>query len=105
MSFSQEQLNQLREQAQTFQEQMADIQTVLGRTEVTGIASDGAVAVSMTASGDFLSVHLDPVLVQESSAGELEELLLAALRDAAAQLRERAQERAGSLSAMLDSLR
>ncbi|HWS35978.1 MAG TPA: YbaB/EbfC family nucleoid-associated protein [Actinoplanes sp.] len=105
MALSQEQLAKLREQSQIFQDQMADIQNTLMRTEVTGSAADGNVSVRMTAGGEFLAVHLDPALVEDCDAGELESLMLSALRDASHQLHERATERAGSLNSMLDALR
>lgn len=105
MGINQQQLNQLRQQAQAVQAEVATFQETLGRTEVTGTAAGGGVAVAMTAAGDFLSVHLDPAIVEESSAGELEAVVLAALRDAAGQLRERAAERTSSLATMIEALR
>ena len=105
MTINQKQLDQLRETAEALQAEVAGFQDAMGRTEVTGTAAGGGVAISLTAAGEFLSVHLDPELVEDSPAGELEDLVLAALRDAAGQLRERAAERTSSLSTMFEALR
>jgi hypothetical protein len=101
----QERLSFVMQQAEVLQQQLASIQDSMGRTEVTGTAAGGAIAVSMTAAGEFLSVHLEPDLVDESQPDELESLVLAALRDAAAQLRDRAAERTAPLASMIESLR
>jgi DNA-binding YbaB/EbfC family protein len=104
VTINQQQLNQLREQAEALQAEVANFQDAMGRTEVTGTAAGGGVAISLTAAGDFLAVHLDPDLVEDSAAGELEDLVLAALRDAAGQLRERAAERTSSLATLFEGL-
>jgi DNA-binding YbaB/EbfC family protein len=105
MSINQDRLNQLKEQALSVQAEVMNIQATMGSTEVTGTAADGQVAVTMTAAGEFLSVHLDPGLLADGPADEVEDLVLAALRDASAQLKDFAAERSGSLSSLLDRLR
>lgn len=105
MSINQERLNQLREQALNLQAEVANVQASMNATEVTGTAADGRVAVTMTAAGQFLSVHLDPHLLEDSTAAEVEETFLAALRDAAGQLQDYATQRTSSISSVLDRLR
>jgi len=105
MTNSPQRLSQLIQQAQALQAGVAGFQDTMSRTEVTGTAAGGDVAVSMTAAGDFLSVHLDPGLVEDGPVGELEGLILAALRDAMSQLRDYSAERTGSLITMLEGLR
>ncbi|GAA5179164.1 hypothetical protein GCM10023322_08340 [Rugosimonospora acidiphila] len=105
MAINREQLSQFMGRAQALQAEVANFQETMNRTEVTGTAAGGDVAVTVTAGGEFLSVHLDPALIDECEADELERLLLTALRDAAGQLRDRAAERTGPLTAALDGLR
>ena len=105
MSINQDRLNQLKEQALALQAEVGNIQATMAAIEVTGTAAGGEVAVTMNAAGDFLSVHLDPGLLEDSSADEVEDLFLAALRDASGQLKDFAAQRTGSISSVLDRLR
>lgn len=97
-------LGDFLQRARTLSDQVASVQGSLARTEVTGTAGDGAVAVTFTA-GEFLSVRLDPDTVRSSTVDELEDLVLAALRDGSARLREQAEQGLGSLSEALGALR
>jgi DNA-binding protein YbaB len=105
MSIDQDRLNQFKEQALALQTEVVNIQATMGATEVTGVAADGQVTVTMTAAGDFLDVHLDRGMLEDSPADEVEALVLAALQDASAQLKDFAAQRTGSISAVLDQLR
>jgi DNA-binding protein YbaB len=105
MSINQDRLNQLKEQALALQAEVGNVQRTMAATEVTGIAAGGEVTVTMNAAGDFLAVHLDAGLFEDSSADEVEDLFLAALQDAAGQLKDFAAQRTGSISAVLDRLR
>jgi DNA-binding protein YbaB len=104
MSINQEQLDQLREQALSLQANVVNIQAQMAATEVTGVAPGGQVSVTMNAVGDFLAVYVDPDLIAEAPADEVEQVFLAALRDASAQLKKRGAERTASISAVLDNL-
>jgi DNA-binding protein YbaB len=105
MSINQERLNQLKEQALALQAEVGHIQTKLAATEITGIAGGGEVTVTMNAAGDFLAVHVDGGMLEDSSADEVEDLFLAALRDASAQLKDYAEQRTGGIASVLDRLR
>ncbi|WP_432990729.1 YbaB/EbfC family nucleoid-associated protein [Dactylosporangium sp. CA-233914] len=104
MAAEQVDLSDFLERARALQGQVASLQETMLRTEVTGTAGGGVVAITMSAVGEFLSVHLDPETVASSMADELEDLVLAALRDAAEQLRRRADERIGALTDSLNDL-
>ncbi|GAA0587375.1 YbaB/EbfC family nucleoid-associated protein [Paractinoplanes ferrugineus] len=97
-------LDQMLEQAKAIQDQMASMRDRLSATEVTGTAANGSVRVSMTAAGNFTAVHLDPDLLADAGAEEMEELMLAALRDAGEQLREMTERRMGSLNEIFQSI-
>jgi nucleoid-associated protein EbfC len=104
MSINQEKLNQLREQALNLQASVVGIQAQMAATEVTGTATGGQVSVTMNAAGDFLSVYVDPDLLEDCPAHEVEAVFLAALQDASAQLKEFGAQRTASISSVLDNL-
>ena len=94
-------MQQLLKQAQKMQQQMAAAQAELAETEVTGTAGGGLVTVKMTASGDFISVSIDPKAVDPDDVETLEDLVLAAIHNATEAGRELTEEKMGPLSAGL----
>ncbi len=57
---------------------------MLAPTEVQGQAGGGAVKVTMTGGGEVTRVRIDPAVVDPAEVDLLEDLVLAALHDAAA---------------------
>ena len=55
----------------------------LGQQEVVGQAGGGVVRVTMSGDFDVRSVHIDPAAVDPEDVSMLEDLVLAAFRDAA----------------------
>lgn len=56
--------------------------------ELTGSAGGGAVEVRVTGGGEFLGIRISPDVVDPDDVGMLEDLVLAAIRDAMAQVQE-----------------
>lgn len=81
-------IGSLFEAAGKMQAQFANAQDEAATTVVTGKAGGGAVTVDVTGDLDFQSVHIDPAAVDPADVSMLEDLVLAALRDAADQLEE-----------------
>lgn len=79
-------LGSLFDAANKMQEQLASAQDEAASTVVTGQAGGGAVTVDVTGDLDFQSVHIDPAAIDPDDVSMLEDLVLAALRDAADQL-------------------
>ena len=79
-------LSSLLEQAQQMGEQMARAQQEAEARVVTGQAGGGAVRIEVTGGLEFTSVSIDPGAVQADDIEMLEDLVLAALNDAIAQL-------------------
>ena len=75
-------------QAQEFQEKMAQIQEELEQKKVEGSAGGGMVTVVVNGKQDVLSVRIDPEVVDPDDVEMLEDLVVAAIKQA----RERAQE-------------
>lgn len=71
-------------QAQKMSEQLIAQQTQAAETQVEGQAGNGAVIVRMSGTGKFNSVKISPSVVEAGDVEMLEDLILVALGDAAA---------------------
>jgi DNA-binding YbaB/EbfC family protein len=78
----------LLRQAQELQAQMAAAEQAAGATVVEGTAGGGVVKVTMTAAGEFQSVSIAPEVVDPDDVEMLQDLVLAAVRDAIARAAE-----------------
>lgn len=76
------------ERAQSMQARLAEAREELERSEIEGQSGGGIVKVRATAAGEYLSVSIDPSAVDPDDVDMLEDLVLAALRDATARTRE-----------------
>lgn len=94
-------LGSLLDQAQRLQEQLISAQAAAADTLVEGRAGGGQVVVTMTGEGEPLSVHIDPAVVDPAEPDVLEDLVLAAMRDAVDQARHLSQEALGGLGNLL----
>lgn len=94
-------LQQLMKQAQKMQQQMADAQAELAETELTGTAGGGLVTVTTTGTGEVTSIKIDPQAVDPDDVETLEDLVLAALHNAAEAARELTEEKMGPLASGL----
>ncbi|MEL7209077.1 MAG: YbaB/EbfC family nucleoid-associated protein [Actinomycetota bacterium] len=81
-------LNNLVEQAQAMQQQMLEAQEQQAQQVVTGSAGGGKVTIESSGDGVFRKVSISPDAVDPDDVELLEELILAALRDVAAQVSE-----------------
>ena len=76
----------LFEQAAKMQEQLLAAQQEAADTVVEGVAGGGVVKVSVTGAMEFRSVEIDPSAVDPDDVEMLQDLVLAALHDATAQV-------------------
>src|SRR3954453_3360137 len=91
-------MQQLMKQAQQMQQQLMAAQAELAQTEVEGSAGGGLVSAKMTGSGELLSLTIDPKAVDPDDVETLQDLVVAAVRDAPRAVGELAQERMGALT-------
>jgi DNA-binding YbaB/EbfC family protein len=91
-------MQQLMKQAQKMQQQMMAAQQELAQAEVTGTAGGGLVTATVTGSGEVVSVKIDPKAVDPDDVESLEDLVVAAIRDAARAATELAEQKMGPLS-------
>lgn len=75
-------LDALMQQAMAMQRQLADAQDQAATTEVEGRAGGGSVSITMTGTGEVTAVRIAPEVVDPDDVELLEDLVLAALRDA-----------------------
>jgi len=100
-------LGAILEQAQAMQQQVQAAQEQQAAQIVTGSAGGGKVTVEVTGGGEYRNVTISPDAVDPDDVELLEELVLAALRDAhhqIAELREEAMDGIGLDLPGLDGL-
>ncbi len=97
-------MQQLMKQAQKMQQQLMEAQSKLAETEVEGSAGGGLVTATVTGSGDVLSIKIKPEAVDPEDVESLEDLVVAAIRDAATNAQELQQTTMGPLAGGLGGL-
>jgi DNA-binding YbaB/EbfC family protein len=97
-------LQQLLKQAQKMQEQVANAQAELAGTELTGTAGGGLVTVTMTGTGEVTAVKIDPKAVDPDDVETLEDLVLAAVHNAAEAVRALTEQKMGPVAGGLGGL-
>ena len=91
-------LGQMMKQAQQLQAKMNDLQEQLAKTEVTGASGGGMVQVTLNGRGEMLKVKIDPSLVDPNETAILEDLILAAFKDAKTKVEATVAERMSELT-------
>jgi nucleoid-associated protein EbfC len=79
---------QLMKQAQKMQADLAVAQDEIAQTELVGTAGGGLVSVVLLGSGEVSAVTINPAAVDGDDIETLQDLIVAALRDARRQLEE-----------------
>ncbi len=91
------QLAGLMQQAQRMQENMRKLQEELALVEVEGQSGAGMVKVTMTCKHDVKRVKIDPSLLGDDKE-MLEDLVAAAMNDAARKVEAAVQEKMGTIA-------
>ena len=89
---------QLLQQAQQMQQDLAAAQEELEQTEVTGSAGGGLVTARMTGTGELVAVTIAPAAVDPDDLETLQDLVVAAVRDAKRAVDELAARTMGPLA-------
>ncbi|MDG1281120.1 MAG: YbaB/EbfC family nucleoid-associated protein [Pseudorhodobacter sp.] len=84
--------------AQEVQGKMADLQAELDRIVVIGESGAGLVKARATAKGELTGLDIDPSIFVASEKEVVEDLILAAIKDAQAKASERSQREMGKLT-------
>lgn len=88
----------LMRQAQKMQSDMEKAQAELANTMVEGVAGGGMVKVAATATGTIKGVTIDPEVVDPEDVEMLQDLILAAINDAAAKAQALSSSRMGAVT-------
>jgi DNA-binding YbaB/EbfC family protein len=78
--------------AQEMQTRMAEMQENLSSISVTGESGAGLVKATATAKGELIGLDIDPSIFRSDDKEVVEDLILAAIKDAQAKAQERAAE-------------
>lgn len=97
-------MQNLMKQAQQMQQQMAQAQARLAEAEVEGSAGGGLVRATCTGSGELSAVVIDRSVVDPDDVETLQDLVVAAVRDAHRAAAELAQTEMGPLAGGLGGL-
>jgi nucleoid-associated protein EbfC len=89
---------QMMKMAQQAQARMGELQASLEQAEMTGAAGGGMVQVTLTGKGDVRRIKIDPALVVAEETEVLEDLILAAFKDAKARVDSFAAEEMSKLT-------
>src|SRR4051812_18041165 len=96
-------MSALLAQAQQMQEQLMQAQAEAAEQIVQGHAGGGVVTVEVTGGMDFQKITIDPKAVDPADVEMLEDLVLAAIRDAVANVQELNQQALGGLGGLFGS--
>ena len=104
MAAPQPNMQQLMKQAQKMQQQMVQAQAELAEKQVTGTSGGGLVTATVTGAGDVVALKIKPEAVDPDDVESLEDLVVAAIRDAAANAQELQSQAMGPLAGGLGGL-
>ena len=90
-------MNDLLKQAQKMQEQLQEARAAAESQEVEGQSGGGVVKVRVTGAMDFTGVTIDASAVDPDDVAMLEDLVLAAIRDAVAKAGALSEQAMGDL--------
>ncbi|MEL7099820.1 MAG: YbaB/EbfC family nucleoid-associated protein [Pseudomonadota bacterium] len=88
----------MMKKAQEMQGKMAEMQEGLNSITVTGEAGAGLVKATATAKGELTALDIDPSIFSGDDKEVVEDLILAAIKDAQAKAQERSQEEMAKLT-------
>ncbi|WP_375481871.1 YbaB/EbfC family nucleoid-associated protein [uncultured Jatrophihabitans sp.] len=91
-------LQQLMQQAQKMQQDLAAAQAELAEAQVTGSSGGGLVTATLSGDGELASLVIDPEVVDPDDVETLQDLVVAAVRDAQRAVGELTAEKMGPVT-------
>ena len=91
-------MSKMMKAAQDMQDKMARMQEDMHNLTVTGESGAGLVKATATAKGELKALDIDPSIFVASEKEMVEDLILAAVKDAQAKAAERAQSEMSKLT-------
>ncbi len=97
-------MNNLMKQAQKMQQDLAVAQAAVAALEIEASSGGGMVTVKMSGEHKLLDLQIKPEAVDPDDVEMLQDLILAAIRDAERQVDEVTEEKMGKFSGMAGGL-
>ena len=91
-------MGKLMSQAQEMQTKMAEMQENLNTIMVTGESGAGLVKATATAKGELTALDIDPSIFDPNEKEVVEDLILAAIKDAQTRAADRARDEMGKIT-------
>jgi DNA-binding YbaB/EbfC family protein len=91
----------MMKKAQEMQTKMAEMQDALHNIMVVGESGAGLVKATASAKGELKALDIDPSIFNGDDKEVVEDLILAAIKDAQAKATERAQDEMGKITSEL----
>lgn len=88
----------IMKQAQDMQTRMAEMQDALARITVEGQSGAGLVKAVATAKGELVGLDIDPSIFNQDDKEVVEDLILAAIKDAQTKAQEKSQSELAKLT-------
>ncbi|SRR6056297_430701 len=88
----------MMKKAQEMQAKMADLQESLHSIYVTGESGAGLVKATATAKGELTALDIDPSIFNSDEKEVVEDLILAAIKDAQQKAQDRTNEEVGKVT-------
>jgi len=85
-------MGKMMKAAQEMQTKMTEMQEELARMTVTGESGAGLVKATATAKGELTGLEIDPSIFNPDEKEVVEDLILAAIKDAQSRAAEKSQE-------------
>lgn len=85
-------MGKMMKAAQEMQTKMTDLQEELARMTVTGESGAGLVKATSTAKGELVGLDIDPTIFNPDEKEVVEDLILAAIKDAQSKASDKSQE-------------
>ena len=91
-------MGKMMKAAQEMQSKMAELQESLNTITVEGESGAGLVKATATAKGELTALDIDPSIFQPDEKEVVEDLILAAIKDAQAKAADRSQSEMAKLT-------
>ncbi|MFZ1661960.1 MAG: YbaB/EbfC family nucleoid-associated protein [Paracoccaceae bacterium] len=94
-------ITKMMKAAQDMQQKMSDLTEELHRINVVGESGAGLVTATVTAKGELKALSIDPSIFKADDKEVVEDLILAAIKDAQSKAEARSKEEMGKLTASM----
>lgn len=91
-------MNKLMQQAQKMQKEMARVQEELAQSQFSGTAGGGVVTAVVNGASELVALEISPEIVDPEDVEMLEDMVMAAVRDAMSNAQNAAAEAMGKVT-------